>query len=365
MGREVKKEVSKKEFIIRTADQFAVEKTEYLWKPYLPIGDYTVLMAPGGTGKSILSCGVAAAITRGQKLHGMDATPEPADVLLISAEDTGSMYRQRLTASGADLARVHILDCQDSIGLKFLDGSFEQCIKTTKAKLVVVDPWHAYCGEDCDINRVNSVRPIFQQIANIAKECGCAIILISHVNKRAQGENANNAAIGSVDFINASRSAIKVISDDTDKSSRIMVHTKSNYAAAGDSLTYSIVDGGGLEWTGVSSIDRNVLEEAAAKHKKPSEIVKSQQTEVAYMEPLKDALLEMYDDGRVNIAYQEIKDLYGDDIFGWNPRPSQAIRAIATELLDNGITYVIKPVKYKCRTVNGIQLISIRDKQAS
>ena len=41
-------------FIARSADEFGEDKTEFVWFPYIPVGDYTVLMADGGTGKTIL-----------------------------------------------------------------------------------------------------------------------------------------------------------------------------------------------------------------------------------------------------------------------------------------------------------------------
>ena len=48
-------------FIARSADEFGEDKTEFVWYPFVPVGDYTVLMADGGTGKTILSCGIAPA----------------------------------------------------------------------------------------------------------------------------------------------------------------------------------------------------------------------------------------------------------------------------------------------------------------
>lgn len=100
--------------------------------------------------------------------------------------------------------------------MDFTDGyeDFVQTIKRYNPRLVIIDPWHAFLGAGVDINRVNAVRPVFQRLANMAKVCNCGMILVSHVNKRAQGENANNAATGSTDFINAARSALRVIFND-------------------------------------------------------------------------------------------------------------------------------------------------------
>ena len=40
----------------KAASSFGEDNTSFLWFPYLPIGDYTVMMADGGTGKTVLCC---------------------------------------------------------------------------------------------------------------------------------------------------------------------------------------------------------------------------------------------------------------------------------------------------------------------
>ena len=265
----------------KSAAAFGECDTRFIWAPYVPVGDYTVLMADGGTGKTILCCGIAAAISRGESLPGdYFGDTQGKTVLLISAEDTGELLKKRLSASGANLERVFILDCLASVGLNFTDGydEFVDLIQRYKPALAVIDPWHAFIGDNIDINRVNCVRPVFQRLANLAKTCDCGLVLVSHVNKRAQGENANNAATGSTDFINAARSAMRVIFDDEPgrENSRVLVHTKSNYAAPGKSVRYRITEDGGLVWDGFSDITRRTLEDAARWRKTTYEALQKQ-----------------------------------------------------------------------------------------
>ena len=47
------------------AAEYGEDTVSFVWYPYIPKGDYTVLMAPGGTGKTYFVCGIAAAIRRG------------------------------------------------------------------------------------------------------------------------------------------------------------------------------------------------------------------------------------------------------------------------------------------------------------
>ena len=119
-------------FVARSADEFGEDQTEFVWFPYIPVGDYTVLMADGGTGKTILCCGIAAAISKGKGLLGdydNDRTNTAGTTLIISAEDRGELLKKRLAASGADLTKVYILDCMDSEGMDFTDG-YEDFIQT-------------------------------------------------------------------------------------------------------------------------------------------------------------------------------------------------------------------------------------------
>ena len=325
----------------RRASEFGEDNTNFVWYPYLPVGDYTVLMAPGGTGKTYFVCGIAAAVSKGLALPGDLKPAEAGNVLLISAEDRGELLKRRLMASGADLNRVYILDCMSSVGLNFTDGyeTFKETIGKYSPRLVVVDPWHGFVGESVDLNRVNAVRPIFQRLANITKEYQCSMILVSHVNKRAQGENVNNAATGSTDFINASRSALYIIFDEENEDRRIVVHTKSNYARYGQSVCFAVEDGG-IVWDGFSEIDRQTMEQAARQRKTPFE-VKSVE---AYRDSTKETLIRALSDAAIpfsdiRFTYDSFKEKYGSEIFG-TMQPKRLLDSVASDLYSRG--YQIK-----------------------
>lgn len=345
----------------KCAADFGEDRTEFVWYPFIPVGDYSVLMADGGTGKTIFCCGIASSLSNGDRLPGdyfSSESPLPETTLIISAEDRGELLKKRLLASGADLQKVFILDCMDSEGMNFAEGydDFMATIQRYKPRLVIIDPWHAFLGADVDVNRVNALRPILQRLANMAKVCNCGMILVSHVNKRAQGENANNAATGSTDFINAARSAMRVIFNDEpgEKDTRIVVHTKSNYAEPGKSVKYRITTDGGCQWAGFSDITRKTLEDAARWRKTPYEVVNQQSEQEETNFALIEAIREKSLPGKtVNISYDEMRDLYGTDIFGkWLPK--RAIEGILSDLKGYGISVqTSKSVKYKGRSRNG------------
>lgn len=341
----------------KAAAEFGEDNTRFLWFPYLPIGDYSVMMADGGTGKTILCCGIAAAVSTGKKLPGEEFDGEGKNVLIISAEDSGEILKRRLKLSGADLNRVYILDRSDSIGMNVSTdyAEFEATIKAYKPALVIVDPWHGFLGESVDINRANATRPIFQKLSSLAKVCDCAIVLVSHVNKRAQGENANNAATGSNDFINAARSAVRVIFDEADEDSRVMVHTKTNYAAYGQSVRYRINDGG-VEWAGFSDITRQDLEAAARRKSTPWEVMQKSEER----ETINNALIEALEQSAnqfvpTRFSYDEFKKGHGDLIFG-GLQPKRALDAVKERLADDGYFLKACAVKRNGRMANGFMI---------
>lgn len=352
-------------YVAKTAAEFGEDNTRFLWYPFLPIGDYTVLMAPGGTGKTYFVCGVAAAVSNGDALPGDDPPEEGAQtVLIISAEDRGELLKKRLRASGADLENVYILDCMNSVGLNFTEGfeTFKTTVQAYKPKLVIVDPWHGFLGADIDINRVNAIRPVFQRLANLAKDCNCSLILVSHVNKRAQGENINHAATGSTDFINASRSALYVLFDEEDEDGRIVVHTKSNYARHGQSVKFRIGMDGGVVWNGFSDIDRQTMEEAARHRKTPGEIVQSKAATETINLALVNALMDAANPFEiVRFTYDAFKATYGAGIFG-TMQPKRALASVAPILegrgfeLNTGIQVKRNGIKG-----NGFAIVSMED----
>ena len=250
-----------------------------------------------------------------------------------------------------------ILDCSDSLGMSFSDAydEFKATVKSYNPALVIIDPWHAFLGAGVDINRVNALRPVLQKLSHLAKKCQCAMILVSHVNKRAQGDNANNAATGSSDFINASRSAFRVIFDDDDEDSRVMIHTKSNYAVYGKSIRYRI-DDGGVVWDGFSEITKRTLEAAARKRARPWEIVQGDKDHTATNNALIAALEESANQFvATRYSYEEFKKKHGDLIFGGS-QPKRALEAVKDRLADDGYYLKVCAVKVGGQSCKGFMI---------
>lgn len=319
-------------------------KVEYLWKPYLPLNEYTVIFGQSGTGKTYYTALICAYITRGWAFP-LDSADNGrrfnGTVLYITGEESFEEVCDRVTKCGGDCSRLFVIDRSESVGLNIKDG-FDELSNTVRAyhpKLVVLDPWQTFLGEAVDMNRMNQLRPTLQRIALLAGENNCAIVLISHVNKREQGQDASNAASGSGELINASRSAIKLIEDEEDDNRRIAVHTKSNHSRRGKSLCFRFKDSGEIVFDGTSEITKADLEKAARTRKTPTEVKKSQVESANNKAVLIDALIaEAANTEKCGkrFTYEEIRNAYGNGVFG-ECQPKKLLDSIAGDLLKQGI----------------------------
>ncbi len=356
----------------------------FLWKPYVPLNDYSLIMAQSGTGKTFISSWLMAQVSRGGFITGdtdlisqeeakrTGVYPKGENVLYISSEEDKELLKDRFIKSGGDPSKFFALDRDASSGMNFSDGylQFLLSVKRFNPKLVVIDPIQAFLGEKIDMNRMNQLRPALARLASIAKKCNCAIVLISHVNKGRHSENINNAANGSADIVNAARSAMMLIQDPDDKDSRILVHTKANYAALGTSLKYHITIAGGLVYDGISTIDKDMLEKAAELKKSVGEVLANRDAFSEVEDQLVEAVCSYAVAGKsVIVTYEQFKAENGDEIFGSTGRPSTVLKLIKNKLKARGVTLEFKtandnPVKafYQGKNRNGFEIYMDKNK---
>ena len=95
-----------------------------------------------------------------------------------------------------------------------------------------------------NMNKANDVRGVTNVLTVLAKEFHCAILVVAHVNKMPQTENANNAVSGSTALIDSSRSALCIRSFGANSDRRIIIQTKSNYQMKAKSVCYRIINQG-------------------------------------------------------------------------------------------------------------------------
>ena len=320
------------------------DEVRYLWKPYILRGDVTILAAAGGTGKTFALCGIAAELSNGRYPLNPFEKFEPMRVLFISAEDPDFILRDRMRRAGADLARVFIMDATDSMHLRLSDGQgnprlhdLMAAIEAAKPDLVILDPLHAFVGSAVKMTEQSAVRPFMQALANLAKNNDCAIVDVAHVNKRPAGANANDAILGATDVVNAARSVLRVIFDETgsDPNRRVLVHTKSNYAAMGQSVAFRIGDDGRLDWVGFSDVTRSDLEAAARSNKALSEHMTAKEADRAARSFVVERLLALSEEQTEPKRFYSYDTLRGMGISG-----KADIAPALGELKQHGVTVI-------------------------
>lgn len=351
---------------VRKAADFGEYHASYIWYPYIPRREYSLIIAESGTGKTYTVCKIAADLSNGLRLFG-DERPagRPQKTLIISSEDDGETLKARLEKCGADLSNVFICDRSASIGLNFTAPNFSDLLAEIKPDLVILDPFQAFIGNDIDVNRMNQMRAALQTLANNARVHNCGIILISHVNKREQSGNANNAAAGSTELVNAARSALILCFDDSDaerKDLRLLIHTKANHSALGRSIRLS-VNGDGVQFVGFSAADKSTLELKARGKITLSEALERQKRDKADFSALCNAIqTAFFESGEpeTRCSYNRIEELGQMGAAVWNGyRQKEAIGRCKMRLLNDfglSVTPISTAFRENGKPVKGITI---------
>lgn len=225
------------------------EEVNWLWFPYLPLAESTLLAGDGGVGKSYVAMAIAAAITRGWALPGCEPT-QPRDVLYVTDEDdTRKTLKPRATKLRMDQSRFHVIDRSDVEDDEWYELVLNEAIRL-RATLIVLDPFQSFMGAGTDMNKTSDVRPFMKRVRLLASDTGATVLIITHINKMTGGK-AQYRVNGSVDLVNASRSSLMAGFVDADGEEMcVLGHAKSNYSARGPSLRYEVSESG-VEWLGI------------------------------------------------------------------------------------------------------------------
>ena len=225
-----------------TAADVEPKEVKWLWHPYIPFGKVTLIQGDSGDGKSTFALNLAALLTRGDTLPFTGVSHEPMRVIYLNAEDDADdTVVPRFMKANGERSRLFFIS-EEKQRLNFSDDRIREAIVSTGARVCILDPLASYLGADVSMNLANEVRPRFESLIEVARETGCAIIVIAHMNK-AEGLNAKYRASGSVDIVASVRSALVIGRSGDDHDCRIMAHSKSNLAPLGESILFSVSDG--------------------------------------------------------------------------------------------------------------------------
>ena len=246
------------------------ERVGWLWNQRIPLGKLTLFVGDPGKGKSLVTCDVAARMSRGTRFP--DGAPcELADTIFLSAEDGAEdTIRPRLDAAGADVAHIHRVKAvkviladggtgESAFSLeRDLDKLEDAVKKIPSAQMLVVDPLSAYMGRT-DTHRDAEIRRVLTPLSEFAARRRVGVVGVMHLKKSET--SALLRVSGSIGFVAAARVVWGFGEDPDESETRIMVAVKNNLAPLGNGLAYRIEASGDvarIAWKqGAVTLDAN------------------------------------------------------------------------------------------------------------
>ena len=178
---------------------------------------------------------IAARVSTGRGMP--DRERGRGGVLLLLGEDSvQKTVIQRLTAAGADLGQIAVLN--RSVILPRDLALVEETACQIRAKLILIDPIMAFLGADS--NNDQKVRGALTPLREIAERTDISVVMVRHLNKRG-GRHALYRGSGSIGLVAATRSALLVGRSPDDPDLRVLCQTKSNLGPLAPGLLFEPV----------------------------------------------------------------------------------------------------------------------------
>jgi hypothetical protein len=227
--------------------EIAARPVRWAWHDRIALAKITALAGRPKIGKGLLYSHLIAQVTGGTLDGDLD---DPRDVILVTTEDDpGDTLKPRLMAAGADLSRVSMLlmgSREDPIPFRVPQDAAElgRRVAETRAALVVIDPLIEFVDGKVDSHKSQPVRQAIAALNQIAREHGCAVLAIFHLNKGISTDPLLRHE-GSAAFTQVVRGGLMLGHDPDDPegedgNQRVLAVSSSNLAAIAPSLVYLI-----------------------------------------------------------------------------------------------------------------------------
>lgn len=164
-------------------------------------GYVTVLAAPPGSGKSLLSAQLAVALAASMPQWGSLRIRRPTTVLLVNAEDDLMEQVRRITAAckvmqvnapqlegrlltAEDPKSICVAQIDQKSGMMMVLPLYHEIVRKVRelgVKVLVVDPFiESYVGNENSNGDISKVASLWR---DVARDCGIAVLLIHHTRK--------------------------------------------------------------------------------------------------------------------------------------------------------------------------------------
>ncbi len=221
--------------IVMHLDKIERIPMDWLWYPYFPKRNITMVQGDGEAGKSYFMHGLCAFLSRGE-LPGFGRVSDPVKSLIFSGEDEAEYVTiPRLQMAAADLSMIHQVQIES--GFTFSDdvktSQLIEYVGDNNIGLIVVDPFSSFSAVENSAD-ATMVREVMNKLLAVSRRTGAACVTILHQNKKG-------TFLGSVEFRNVPKSQLAASKHAYWSS---LTHEKSNYAPRGPAISYQISDDG-------------------------------------------------------------------------------------------------------------------------
>jgi AAA domain/Bifunctional DNA primase/polymerase, N-terminal len=269
--------------LVQSLANVPVKLVKWIWRSYLPRGEFTILDGEKGQGKSFVVADIIARGTNGDPMPGREeADCGPFNAIIFTHEGKAAV-EPRLRAAGADMKRVFIpvlpkpkRGKEQSTDPLALPGGAEMIAKMiieANAELAIFDPITDFLDETIMTHNDASVRRALNPLGIKLETIGCAGLGLRHMNK-SRDADAKMRGAGSTAFQNRAR--VHLVSGEIEpkpdgtRCFGIGMADINDVKRVGGALVYSVVDSnvklddvgnlvGRVEWDGYADIDVNDL----------------------------------------------------------------------------------------------------------
>lgn len=204
-------------------DPKAIPTRPWLMGHWLLRGEVTVVIAPGGTGKSTIGNAMALSLATGRPLLGKSLPRGPQAAWVYNLED-GQEELDRQISAAAMFYDIRPEDCGDRLmvdsgldqplctasegrdGFAIAEEVFEQLEATIRARsiaVVTVDPFvSSHLVQESDNGAIDALTKRWKRLA---KATGCAVVLVHHTKKLGGREATAEDGRGAVALRDAAR----------------------------------------------------------------------------------------------------------------------------------------------------------------
>jgi hypothetical protein len=243
------------ELKIRLLADVTPREIQWIWRGRLPEGAPVLYSGDKASGKSNLTCAIAAAISRGRTWPFDGEEIEQGSVLMLnSEEDPETVIRPRLERFGADLGRIGLIEGTKPAGgeteypfsLALDVELLERRIQNRKdVRLLIIDTLSSYLGR-IDTSCGADIRSVLEPLFKMAQRQRFGIILCNHLSKSANAK-ALYRSKDSIDIANVCRMTWVVGKDPDQPHLRFLAPGESNFAP-GAAVGFSIGKDGSFDW---------------------------------------------------------------------------------------------------------------------